>query len=212
MTQKEAREVGRPRGLSPAKREQILEGSRAVFTELGYERASVDAIAAAAGVSKATVYKHFGDKQGLFLGTFGLENEQVRQRFIGLLEEPTGDIEGDLQEIGAQLLRLVSAARQVQRYRVACGAMERFPEVGRALYDSSIKVGRARIVHFIERAVAAGQLAVDSAEEAATDFHALCVGYLTLELHLGARQTLTEAEIAQRVPRAVDRFLRLYRA
>ncbi|MEU4226451.1 TetR/AcrR family transcriptional regulator [Nonomuraea sp. NPDC026600] len=52
---------------SPAKRRAILDAAIQVFTDLGYARASVDAIAAQAGVGKQTVYGHFGDKEQLFL-------------------------------------------------------------------------------------------------------------------------------------------------
>lgn len=49
-----------------SKREQILAAAAPVFGRDGYERASIDAIAAAAGVSKPTVYSHFGSKEQLF--------------------------------------------------------------------------------------------------------------------------------------------------
>ncbi|HVI96538.1 MAG TPA: helix-turn-helix domain-containing protein, partial [Anaeromyxobacter sp.] len=62
----------------PAKRRQILDGARLVFGELGYERASVDLIAARAGVSKATVYNHFADKQALFVAAVVEECEALR--------------------------------------------------------------------------------------------------------------------------------------
>ena len=52
---------------SPAKRRAILDAAIQVFTDLGFTRASVDTIAAAAGVGKQTVYGHFGDKEQLFL-------------------------------------------------------------------------------------------------------------------------------------------------
>ncbi|MFD1544118.1 TetR/AcrR family transcriptional regulator [Nonomuraea guangzhouensis] len=52
---------------SPAKRRAILDAAIQVFTDLGYARASVDTIAAQAGVGKQTVYGHFGDKEQLFL-------------------------------------------------------------------------------------------------------------------------------------------------
>ena len=66
--------------LSPAKREQILEGARQAFTEHGYERASVDLVAARAGVSKATVYNHFEDKRALFTAALLDVTAQVRRR------------------------------------------------------------------------------------------------------------------------------------
>ena len=55
---------GRPR--DPERFLRIVEAARNHFYVHGLERASVDAIAAEAGVSKMTVYSHFGSKEGLF--------------------------------------------------------------------------------------------------------------------------------------------------
>jgi AcrR family transcriptional regulator len=49
-----------------AKRDAIEQAARAVFGRLGYARASIDQIAAEAGVSTRTLYNHFGDKLGLY--------------------------------------------------------------------------------------------------------------------------------------------------
>ena len=53
------------RNASP-KCAQVLEGARKVFMDRGYEGASVDEIARAAGTSKATLYSYFPDKRQLF--------------------------------------------------------------------------------------------------------------------------------------------------
>jgi AcrR family transcriptional regulator len=44
----------------------ILDAARALFAETGYERATIRAVAAAAGVDPALVMQHFGSKEGLF--------------------------------------------------------------------------------------------------------------------------------------------------
>lgn len=49
------------------KAEQIFEGALQEFLVHGYAGTSMDRVAASAGVSKATVYNHFGDKEGLFI-------------------------------------------------------------------------------------------------------------------------------------------------
>ena len=54
------------RRVSVDKRRSILDAAAPVFGEFGYERSSIDAIAAAAGVSKPTIYSHFGSKEQLF--------------------------------------------------------------------------------------------------------------------------------------------------
>lgn len=54
------------RGRSAQKRLAILDAARELFVRNGYELTSVDAIAATAGVSKRTVYDHFGDKELIY--------------------------------------------------------------------------------------------------------------------------------------------------
>ncbi len=55
-----------PRGLRPEKRQAILRAARTVFARMGFTRATIDAIAAEAGVSTRTLYKHFRSKDELF--------------------------------------------------------------------------------------------------------------------------------------------------
>ena len=63
---------------SPAKRSAIVRAALEVFLREGYARASVDAIAATAGVSKRTIYDYYGDKEQLFLST--LQEPRTRRR------------------------------------------------------------------------------------------------------------------------------------
>ncbi|MFL1377073.1 MULTISPECIES: TetR/AcrR family transcriptional regulator [unclassified Nocardiopsis] len=65
----------------PAKHAAILDAARRVFLREGYTRASMDAIAAEAGVSKRTVYNHFGDKEGLFSAIVELSSASVAADF-----------------------------------------------------------------------------------------------------------------------------------
>lgn len=207
MTSKDAKQQPE---LSAAKREQILDGARALFRELGYERASVDAIAAKAGVSKATIYNHFRSKEALFLSTYGAETEKLRAKFHSLLETPTGDIEGDLHHIGEELLRLVCAPSNVCRHRVVIAEAARFPELGIALHACGLQVGRERMARFFERARTMGLLEMEDPEAAAVDFASLCIGDLSRELQLGVRREVGEADIVANVRRGVRTFLRAY--
>ncbi|AIL08763.1 TetR/AcrR family transcriptional regulator [Stenotrophomonas maltophilia] len=81
---------GRPKDLG--KRAAILEAAKVLFIEQGYTGVSMDAIAAQAGVSKLTVYSHFGDKETLFseavqskcIAFRSCLPEQLAQAFVGL--------------------------------------------------------------------------------------------------------------------------------
>ena len=57
---------GQEEPRSARKRKAILEAARTLFLRNGYRGTSMDEIAAAAAVSKQTVYKHFADKESLF--------------------------------------------------------------------------------------------------------------------------------------------------
>ncbi|HEY5820984.1 MAG TPA: TetR/AcrR family transcriptional regulator [Propionibacteriaceae bacterium] len=61
-----ARRPGRVRMSSADRREQLIDVSRALFAERGFEGTSVEEIAARAQVSKPVVYEHFGGKEGLY--------------------------------------------------------------------------------------------------------------------------------------------------
>ena len=58
--------MARQRMTGRERREQLISIGRTAFAELGFEGASVEEIAARAGVSKPVVYEHFGGKEGLY--------------------------------------------------------------------------------------------------------------------------------------------------
>lgn len=58
----------------------ILESASKLFGTRGYDTLDVQLVADAAGVGKATIYRHFGNKEGLFLATLDREMEMLTQR------------------------------------------------------------------------------------------------------------------------------------
>src|ERR1043165_869146 len=123
---------GRPR--DPARFQRILEAASRHFSAHGLERASVDAIAAEAGVSKMTIYSNFASKQGLFAAV-------VRARAVRIL----GGVEGvealdpkqprkALLAIGAQFLTLAREAEALGKIRRGAGAAGSQPARRRAFY------------------------------------------------------------------------------
>ncbi len=83
-----------------AKREQIRAGAQRLFLSLGYERASMDAIAGAAGVSKQTLYRYYQTKDALFV-------DILRQLTVGSF----------LRDVPALRMRRRSPAGTISRRR-----------------------------------------------------------------------------------------------
>ncbi len=82
------------RGLSQRAHLKVLEGATELFAENGIDGTSIDAIASAAGVSKATIYKHWADKDALCLEVLVHIHEPEEKA----PERDSGDLRADLEE------------------------------------------------------------------------------------------------------------------
>ena len=78
-----SKKPARSRMTAAERREQLIEISRTVFSEKGFDGASVEEIAARAGVSKPVVYEHFGGKEGVYAVVV---DREVRQ-LLGMMRE-----------------------------------------------------------------------------------------------------------------------------
>jgi AcrR family transcriptional regulator len=118
------------------KRAAILDAAGQVFLQNGYVGTSMDEIAAAAAVSKQTVYKHFADKETLF---HELITSTVRTTGHEVADEPVlgGDqkFDEELRAFARHLLHGVMQPRVLRLRRVIIAEASRFPLLGRAFYD-----------------------------------------------------------------------------
>ena len=73
-------------GEDPAKRQQILEGAKRVFLKMGFDAASMGAIAKEAGVSKGTLYVYFKSKEELFEAIVEEQRLQEAEQIFALDE------------------------------------------------------------------------------------------------------------------------------
>jgi AcrR family transcriptional regulator len=123
------------RQLSPEKTAAILDGAMQEFLARGYAAASMDRVAAAAGVSKATVYSHFQDKEGLFNA---LIQQLVQEKFSAVYKTTHGQTqEADLRSaLRKKALHVLETGMGDPRFmdfmRLIVGESGRFPELARA--------------------------------------------------------------------------------
>jgi len=113
-------------------REHILYAAKNVFLEMGFERASMDAIAARAQTSKRTLYAHFESKEKLYLAII----EVVREMSLSKLKTP-GDYSDDPTEalvlFCGRFLESLLFVWTIRMCRMSIAEAERFPE-GAARY------------------------------------------------------------------------------
>ena len=123
-------------GRSARKRRAILDAARTLFLRNGYAGSSMDDVAALAGVSKQTVYKHFADKQHLFTELLDSDIAHSAGSTDPLIEKmpDTENLEEDLRMFARRHLADVMQPKLLQMRRVLIGEAERFPELARAWY------------------------------------------------------------------------------
>ena len=130
------------RQKSTEKTEAILEGAMQEFLAHGYAATSMDRVAKAAGVSKATVYSHFGDKEGLFNALIQALAKDKFQTAIGLQESQSlaKDPKIVLRELAGKILDNAVNDRTFQNFiRIIIGESGRFPELAKAYVNNLAK-------------------------------------------------------------------------
>ena len=121
------------RELSPEKTEIILDGAMQEFLAHGYAGARMDKIAATAGVSKATVYRRFPDKESLFTSLIQRLAEQKGLLELHQIVPPCNDPEIFLKCFAREVFKRIEADPQILIFiRMIVGESGRFPELARA--------------------------------------------------------------------------------
>ena len=191
------------------KYDQVLDGAREVFLLAGFEGASVDDIARAAGVSKATLYSYFPDKRLMF--TAMAERECSRQAAAALQVIDMSAPPAQVLRLAAQQLMQVLLSDFSQRiFRVCVAEADRFPELGRAFYESGPALGRARIMDYLRQAHARGEVDITDFELAADQFAELCKADLWTRAVFGIQARFTDKDIDRVVDGAVSTFMARY--
>ena len=196
--------------IESPKRQLVLDAAAALFMAHGYGAVSMDAVARAAGVSKATLYAYFSSKDQLFATIIG---EACQQKFaLGeLLPADTTDIRAALIAFGSRLLRFFLEERALAIHRVVIAESTRFPELGRAFYDNGPAALLGIFATWLDDQTAAGQLAVVDQVMAAEQFVSLLKTSVYLRASLGLTLP-TDPEIDATVEAAVTTFLKAYGA
>ncbi|OXS52923.1 hypothetical protein B1A99_31715 [Cohnella sp. CIP 111063] len=159
------------------KRESILNGAMQVFTEMGYDNASMDRIAEIAGVSKRTVYNHFTNKENLFQGVVArlLQEQQILKQID---YNPAKSLEEQLTAFANAELFLINSPARLGLSRVLTSVFIRdidYARETRAKYASPLEP----LIRWLVAAREDDKLQVDDPALTARVFYAMIEGALT---------------------------------
>ena len=196
---------GRPKDLG--KRAAILEAGKRLFLEHGFERASMDAIAAEAGVSKITVYSHFQDKDTLFRAVCKGVCEQQMPHEIFVLDE-AAPLREQLRQIARAFFGLVMSPESVALHRLMTAQQE--PKLAQLFWEEGTERTKKDMADFFRAEIAAGALDMDDPRRAAGQFFCLLKGEPFFRMQCGAPCTMSPAEVDAHIDSVLELFLRAY--
>lgn len=204
MVEKNSRRGRLPAAERERRREAVLDAAEAVMLEVGYEQATMLAIAQRAGASKETLYSWFGNRDGLVSALIERSADQSAAAIDAALssEQPVRET---LVGFGTGLVTLLTGPTSIAMNHAA---MQSQDLAARLLASGRYRVGPLVEQYFTERA-ADGDLQVADAADAFEVFYGLLIRDTQIRVLLGEAAPRRSA-INRRAGKAVDQFLQLY--
>lgn len=186
---------------------RILAAALTVFSRTGYSGATMAAVAAAAGLSKPTLYQYFTSKESLFAAMM----LGKRDRMLDVLDRPLpGGMVQDLHDFAWTYADTVMRPDLLSLARLIIGEVQRFPEIGRAYQAAGPDHVLRGIMRYLEVQRDAGRLVFDDAELAAQDFWGLILSAPRTQALYLPDATFGRAGLARYVDNGLRVFLKAY--
>lgn len=197
---------GRPKDLN--KRAAILDAAKRLFTLHGYDGASMDQIANEAGVSKLTVYSHFGDKDALFMEAI---REKCEERMPPDLfpADLKGPLRVQLTRIAQAFFALITSDEALSMHRMMI-TQSSDVRVRQMFWQAGPQRIQEAFNEFLQARVAAGELVVPDIARAPSQFFCLLKGELHMRMVSGLCAAPSKREVDAHIDATVDLFLRAH--
>jgi TetR/AcrR family transcriptional repressor of mexJK operon len=193
--------------IDRAKNEAILDAASDVIFERGLA-APLDEVARRAGVSKQTIYNHYGSKGDLVRALI-----ERRSKTISAPLELPGAETMPVETLAAYaevLLKTVMIDRGVALFRLLIASAGQDAQLARAALPGGFRGARSKLTDFLRREAKAGRLAIDDPAQAADFFVGMVVGNHQLEALLGLPAQLSGDSAPHIAREAARRFVRAY--
>lgn len=196
---------GRPtRQEAERRHRELLETTKRLLLERGWEATSIDEISRQSGVAKRFLYARYPDKAALFFAAIAqFRDEQIGA--LGALAEHPSDVEEGLLALGRQMLAVALREESLAIIRLFLAEAPRMRDFAKLFAESFPRRGLSGIARFLSIYVERGALSLDDAQLASEHFAMLVIGVPQRLAMLGHRDTPEADE--RRLRSAVKLFL-----
>lgn len=200
----------RPRGWARCR--ALLDAAAVLFVKKGFAATSLSDVLRQAGGSRTTLYRHFGDKEGLFRA---MVEEHCARFLAGMTDAPekpragdTEDAEVLLTRFGLHIARTLAAPETMAILRTLIAEGGRVPDLVEAFFRIGPERSDARLAGCFRDLARAGHLRVTDADTAARAFSGMVVGPLLLARLIRPDTPAAPEEVEDYVRACVRMFLR----
>jgi AcrR family transcriptional regulator len=196
-----------PGQIDVAKTEAILDAAVEVIGERGLA-APMEAIARRAGVSKQTVYNHYGSKAELVRALMARRVAQI----TAPLREPSA-VDHPREALAAyarSMLETVTTTKSYSIMRVIIQGAGEMPDVAHEVFEAGPRHARRQLAAFLEMETRLGRLKVENFDQAAEFFSGMVMGHSQLRSLLRLPSDKSQEEFDSLAGEAAERFLRAY--
>ncbi len=190
------------------RRKAMIEAAYSLFIEKGYGSVSVDDIIRVSKGSKSSLYKFFGNKEGILKAVIeSLAEEFLREIH---LEFPSGGTPREaLNRIGVVFADLALSDIAINQHRHAVSHARAFPDLAKLWYESGPKKTMDGFADFLEKETAAGRLRISDPARAAWFFLGMIIFHDNMRRLVCLPQS-KKSELKELVSEAVEVFLAAY--
>lgn len=169
--------AGRPtREQAELRHEELLDRALELFLENGFELVTMEAIAAAVGMTKRTVYARYEDKRALFTAAV----QRAVERWIVPVERlqavETDDLEATLVEVARIRLANAISPTGLRLQRIVNAESYRFPELFDQTFEQGTRPTLQYLADLLKRHAAKGELVIEDADMAGAAFLSMVIG------------------------------------
>jgi AcrR family transcriptional regulator len=189
-----------------SRRAQIEAATYEVLQETGYRGTSMLAVAKAAKASNETLYRWYGDKQGLFAALVAGNAQAIKDKLEASLD-PLADPEDGLRQLAPLLLQMLTSDRAVALNRAA--AADESDALGLAIAKGGRDAVAPLIGDLISRAMAAGKIDAPNPHQAAEWYISLVIGDAQIRRVIGVTQAPDAETVNIRAQAGVAAFFKL---
>lgn len=192
--------------LANIKRQSIVEGATRMFLQYGFNASSMDKIAQAAPVSKATLYKYFDSKDTLLAAV--IENLCLNLfQVVEAASTETDSIANTLKNIASAFVALMFSEDALGMYRLIVAECRDLPQLGQLVYNSAPKIVNTQLITYLNALNQRDEVTVLNINFAADAFTSLLKGELHFQCLLGIRAIPTAEEKKAHVEQVVKFFM-----